>query len=1026
MGKFKLFLFACMCLLQQSFAQTHEWAVAKELMEKENYALAQAYFSSISESSAFSAQEKEAAQFFSALCAMELFNSDADYQFQKYLNEYPNGPFSNEAVFRLGTIYFRTKNYTAAIAKFNQLKPALLKQTDRNMLYFRWGYAAFVEKDYETAKLAFYELQGVAFKFSELTQYYVAHIAYLEGNYETAYQGFKPLLESVGFAKMARYYVAQIYYFQKRYDELLTFAKPLLDSASTKRSPEVARLIADAYYQRQDYKQSIVYLERFQESSSLPMKRLGKYQLGYAYYQVGNWEQSIKLFQEVLQKTDSLAQYAAYHLADCYLASDQKTYALNAYKHAASFNFDLILQEDAAFKHVKLVYEQEGGYVDVVAVFQKFIADFPESENRALVENYLIKSYSSSKDYQSALLALAAMDNLTFEQKQAYQRMAYFRGVELFNSGEKAKALKKFEQSLSFPLQAEYIALCHYWSGEALHSLGAFDQAVDAFERFLFASGSFRLSEFENAYYALGYANYQLQNYSKAISWFRKYIKNASDTMKLNDVCLRAADAYYLSKKYDRAAVFYEQAEAVGAFDVDYAIYQQAQCYGLSAQEAKKQAALSQLIADYKESPYVDDAKYTLAETYLLNKRTQEGMDLLTAVITEHPFSPLVKTALLKLALFQYNTSQSEQAIASFKQVIEDFPATSESEEALVGLKNVYVESGEVQSYFDYVSKLSDVSVSASAQDSITYEAAEMLYGKGEAKRALFAFQNYLERFPKGLFALPAHYYSAEILDALGKEEALKEYIAVLEWKQNQFTERSLAQAARIEFTQFDFAISAMHYTQLLAQAQDKSLQREATIALLECQLALENEKAIIEAAEKVMRLDKLSDELQLKARLVLANFAFKQSEYHLANKHYEWIAAATTADAGAEAKYQLAFILYLQEEWKAAESCIFALSEQYVNDYFVAKAFVLLAKIYQEQGNLFQAKATLESVIDNHEGEELTRLAKERLNEIVQTEESLQLIPNEQEVIIDLLEGMEIDYERLMEIEENLVDDEE
>lgn len=1026
MGRFRLFLLACVCLLQQSFAQTNEWELAKELMEKGNYALAEAYFSSIVEEGALSVQDKEAAQFYSAVCAMELFNSDAVYQLQKYLLIYPNGAFSNEAVFRLGTIHFREKNYPRAIAKFNQLNPRGLSDSQRNMLYFRWGYACFVEADYEAAKMAFYELRGVSFKFSELTQYYVAHIAYLEGNYETAYQGFKPLLESKGFAKMARYYVAQIYYFQKRYDELLTFAKPLLDSANTKRSPEVARLIADAYYQRQDYQQSIEYLERFRTSAALPMKRLGKYQLAYAYYQTKNWEQSVELFQEVLQETDSLAQYAAYHLADCYLASDQKTYALNAYKHAASFDFDLSLQEDAAFKHVKLVYEQEGGYVDETAVFQKFIADFPDSKNRALVEDYLVKSYSSSSDYQSALVVLSDLDVLTFEQKQAYQRMAYFRGVELFNAGEKDKALKQFEKSLSYPLQGEYVALAHYWTGEALHALGMFDKAIDAFERFLFASASFRLQEFENVYYALGYANYQLQNYSKAISWFRKYVKNASDTTKLNDACLRVADAYYMNKQYGRAVAFYEQAEIVGAFDVDYAMYQQALCYGLSDERAKKQAALSQLIADYKESPYVDDAKYALAEGYLLNNRMEEGMDLLASVVSDHPFSPLVKTALLKLGLFQYNASQSTEAIVSFKQVIEDYPATPESEEALVGLKNVYVEAGEVQSYFDYVSSLSSVSVSAAAQDSITYEAAEMLYGKGESERALLAFTNYLERFPQALFALPAHYYKAEMLNDLGKkEEALRDYLTVLEMKQNQFTERSLAQAARIEFAQFDFAISAMHYTQLLEQAQDKTLQREAVVSLLECQLALGSEEAIVAAAKRVMALEKLSDDLQLKARLILGNVAFKQSEYHLANKHYQWVAEATTADAGAEAKYQLAYILYLQEEWEAAEACVFALAEQYVNDYFVAKAFVLLAKVYQEQGNFFQAKATLESVIENHEGEELRALAKERLNALIQLEASQKVVLDEQEVIIDLLEGADIDYEHLMEVEENLEDDE-
>ena len=60
------------------------------------------------------------------------------------------------------------------------------------------------------------------------------------------------------------------------------------------------------------------------------------------------------------------------------MQNNQKGYALNAYKHAASFNFDANLQEDAAFNHAKLVYEQEATYADAVGVFQNYINTISE------------------------------------------------------------------------------------------------------------------------------------------------------------------------------------------------------------------------------------------------------------------------------------------------------------------------------------------------------------------------------------------------------------------------------------------------------------------------------------------------------------------------------------------------------------------------------------------------------------------------------------------------------------------------
>ena len=432
-----------------------------------------------------------------------------------------------------------------------------------------------------------------------------------------------------------------------------------------------------------------------------------------------------------------------------------------------------------------------------------------------------------------------------------------------------------------------------------------------------------------------------------------------------------------------RAVDFYAQAENTAVFDIDYAIYQQALCYGFSSETAKKKATLSQLIAEHSASPYVDDAKYALADIYLSNDLQEEGLLLMQDVVDNHPYSPLVKTALLKLGLYHYNADNVSLATANFKRVIEDYPATSESAEALVGLKNVYVETGDVRSYFAYVEGLSNVSVSVSAQDSITYEAAEMLYAKGEYTRVISAFGEYLQNFPQAVFKLSAHFYKAEALFSLGKNEALTDYLAVLEFKQNQFTERALSQAARIEIGQHDFGVAALHYTQLLAQAQDKALQREATIALLNCYVELQNADQMLAAAQAVMALDKLDNDLQVKARSIIANHAFEQSEYHLAKKHYQWIVSATNSEAGAKAQYQLAYILFLQDDFTATEEQIFQLAENFTDDYHIAKGFILLGDVYLSQGNLFQAKATLESVIENHDGEVLKQLAIDKKHAI-------------------------------------------
>ena len=65
----------------------------------------------------------------------------------------------------------------------------------------------------------------------------------------------------------------------------------------------------------------------------------------------------------------------------------------------------------------------------------------------------------------------------------------------------------------------------------------------------------------------------------------------------------------------------------------------------------------------------------------------------------------------------------------------------------------------------------------------------------------------------------------------------------------------------------------------------------------------------------------------------------------------------------------------------------IFELAEDYSSDHFIAKAFILLADIYVIQKNDFQAKATLESIIENHEGEDLINVARKKWELIVERE---------------------------------------
>ena len=66
------------------------------------------------------------------------------------------------------------------------------------------------------------------------------------------------------------------------------------------------------------------------------------------------------------------------------------------------------------------------------------------------------------------------------------------------------------------------------------------------------------------------------------------------------------------------------------------------------------------------------------------------------------------------------------------------------------------------------------------------------------------------------------------------------------------------------------------------------------------------------------------------------------------------------------------AYFSFLDEEYLATEELIFQLSEEYSSNHWIVKGFILLSDVYVKQGNNYQQKLTLNSIIENHDEEDL------------------------------------------------------
>jgi TolA-binding protein len=260
--------------------------------------------------------------------------------------------------------------------------------------------------------------------------------------------------------------------------------------------------------------------------------------------------------------------------------------------------------------------------------------------------------------------------------------------------------------------------------------------------------------------------------------------------------------------------------------------------------------------------------------------------------------------------------------------------------------------------------------VSVSEQDSLTYKVAENVYMSGNCERAATSMSSYLDRFPRGSFVINANFYLASCLLRGGNyDEAMKGFEFVLDRPRNMFTEQALMSASAIYFNQGKFEESLKSYQRLENEAEIVSNIRDARIGVMRCRYRLKNYDDAIEAAKKVLDNKDLPAEIIRETQFVLAQSYRESNDWPAAIAEYRKVAKEVSSAEGAESKYHIIDILIRQNKLKEAEDEVFNFAEKGTpHEYWMARSFIRLSDIYVLKKDDFQAKHTLQSVIDGYE----------------------------------------------------------
>lgn len=990
-----ILLFTLILTVQFSFAQKTAYHAPKEQLFNQgkemfiggNYEGAEQFLTKFIATSNDS-QLKEEAAYMIAVSSLHRGGKQSGEILESFLERHPETTHRHQANFLIGSYYFDKKDWSAAAERFNLTDIDYLTLAEQEDYSFRSAYTQLQLGYNDEAARLFGLLSLNSYKYRDAATFYQGYIEYSNGNYAAALQRFDRLQNHPEFGEEVAFYRAQATFFDGNIESAIRLSDAFINRyPSSSHLPEMYRVIGNSYYRLGQASKAIPYYEKYLAQVDKPL-RGDAYFLGLSYFETGNYNKAEQMFQMAVGEADELTQNAQLQLGQTYLKLNQKQAAQMAFEAASRTNYNPQVRETAMFNYALLAHETNFSvFSESITLFENFLAEYPNSPYRDQVNDILAETFLTTKDYQAALNAINRINKPGRRILEAKQMILFQLGAQAFINGNTNEAIQHFSNSISLgnqDINARNSA--YFWRGETYYRLGNYSNAAADFRLFT-QSASPSDENFATGWYNLGYSLFKQQQYQQAVNAFKQYItveKNKSRP-EYADALNRIGDSYYFNRNFSEAEHFYGQATSINPAAADYAAYQRAFVMGLQRNYQGKIAALDELMRNFPNSQYFDDALYEKSRALSMINRENEAIAVLQRLVNDFPKSPLASQGGVQLGQLYYNTGNHKQSIAAYKNVIANFPGTDDARNALVSLETVYRDMNDIDSYVRFANSLpGGARITPSRQDSLTYLAAEGVYMRGNKADAESAMTKYIQSYPNGAYSSDAHYYLGLIADGKkNKDQALSHFRKVIDAGNIKFLDNALIYTARTEFANGNYRQALADYSRLANAARSASNKQEGLMGIVRTQTQLEGYHEAARAATDLLASDNLSPETAIEARYLRGKAYLQVKEVNKAMEDFQSIANDTRSTYGAEAQFILADTYYKWKSYDRAEAQVKDFMQKGTpHQYWMARALIVLSDTYLAKGDEFQSRQYIESLKSNYKGNEpdIMKMIEERL----------------------------------------------
>lgn len=940
------------------------------------------------------AQDLMMAKYYEAASSLYLNNSKGETKIITFIKENPTCIMTDHAKFLYANHLFNNKKYRNATKTYDEINTKYLNKEEQIECRYKQGYCHYQTQEIEEACSIFKEVSQQNSPYRDDAQYYYAHIQYTDGNKEEAYESFHKLKNSSKYKDIAELYITQINYDKGKYEEVIKNGDNVLGKVDKNRNTELALMIAESWFQQGDYSKSLEYYDIAKSNTRRQMLREVEFKIGFCKMKGNDFEGAIAHFEEVTDSDDELSQYASYYMAQCYSNIGEDKFARNTFYKAYKSGFNDSISENALFNYAALSFIPGiDPFNEAIATLNDFIKNKPNSKRIKDAQEMTIHLLLNNKDYDNALKNIEQYSTLSKELENIQSLLTYSLGIQYYNEGQWDESIKHLSnvtnnKNADNATRAE----ATYWLADAYYQKKDFSNANKAFQKFIKLPSANTLDVYPLAYYNIGYIMMNNGDFNNASQRFKEYINydKSADKKKNSDAWMRIGDCYFIQKQYNSAITSYGNAIKTDSRNADYALYQQAMGYGALGKTNDKINSLNNLTNKHKNSSFYDKALYEIGMAHLSSNDSRSAISSFDKLIKEKPRSSYSRKALMKIGMIYYNNDENDKALERLKEVVAHYPNTEESREALNIISNIYRDRNDIQSYFTYVEENQLGNISVDEQDSLSYKTIEDFYVSRKYNETLKGANQYIEKYPNGSYLLNVHYYAMKSMDNLNKKEGIRKHIEyIINQPDNDYTDNALLLIARMDYDSSYYESSATYYERLISITENNSIMTEATEGSMKSYYFNHQYDKAIEKANYLLTITDINENQRKQANYILGMSYYNKEDYNEAKKYLDICSKTDKSHIGAECSYYVASSLYKTNQYDEAEEQVFFTSDNF-NSYieWTARSFILLSDIYVAKDNIFQAKETLKSVIENYpkdrdDSNDIIKEAEEKLLKI-------------------------------------------